>query len=48
MKQDELINAQYEQILQIAKDLTEWLEDEGNKLNMDPEDVQEIIHGLIN
>lgn len=48
MKQDKLINAQYEQMLQIAKDFTEWLKDEGNKLNTDPEEVQEIIHGLIN
>ena len=41
-------NAQYEQMVQIAKDFTEWLKDEENKLDTDPEEVQEIIHELIN
>lgn len=48
MKQEEVINAQYDRMIQIAQDFTEWLKDEGNKLDTDPEEVQEIIHELIN
>ena len=47
MKQDKLINAQYEQMMQIAKDFTEWSKREGSKLDMDYEEVQEIIHELL-
>lgn len=48
MNQGQRIQAQTDKIMQIAVDFTEWLKAEGNKLNTDPEEVQEIIHELIN
>ena len=47
MNQGQRIQAQTDKIMQIAVDFTEWIKAEGEKIGIEPDEVQEIVHELM-
>lgn len=42
-----IVSIQYNKTIEIAEDFMQWLKYESEKLNMDSDDIQEIVTGLI-